>query len=207
MKIIEIIVYSSENCGYCHRQKEFLQGNGFVFEVRDIAKKEHLQALKDFGGRGTPFTLIQEDGEVISKVSGFNKPELLKLLNIKQGDLNMKKERNEENTTAKEVEAKATVTATLKKGDQAANSARVDLTTNYASVTAKNTGTKGVLGVYIMDPTWIDEPIHSWFLNPGETFSSSLVQIKQKNSYYLRLYSYDKTASGTGSLAPSIIIA
>lgn len=77
---MEIVVYLSKNCGYCHHQKAFLQENGIVFEERDIAEKKYLQELMDLGGSGTPFTLINENGETVSKINGFNRAELNKLL-------------------------------------------------------------------------------------------------------------------------------
>ncbi|MER2006390.1 MAG: hypothetical protein ABS939_02965 [Psychrobacillus sp.] len=111
------------------------------------------------------------------------------------------------NNIENEVEAKAGVSVTLTKGDQVANSARVNLLTGFASLSAKHTGTTGVLGVHIMSPIGlIDKAVKSWYLDPGESFNSSFIQTT-KDTHYLRLESYDKRASGTGTLAPATIIA
>jgi len=77
---MEVLVYSSNSCGYCVQQKDFLLKNGIEYEERDIAKDEYFQELIEIGGRGTPFTLIKEEGNIIATVSGFNKDELYRLL-------------------------------------------------------------------------------------------------------------------------------
>lgn len=75
---VEIIVYSTSNCGYCKKQKEFLAEKGIEFEERDIHEnEEYFQEFKDLGGYGTPFTIKKENGTVTSKIMGFNRKKLL----------------------------------------------------------------------------------------------------------------------------------
>lgn len=79
---MEIIVYSQSHCGYCVKQKEFLIENRIEFEERDINQnKEYFDEFKSLGGFGTPFTVKKENGEIVSKISGFIKDKLLKELN------------------------------------------------------------------------------------------------------------------------------
>ncbi|MEK4093060.1 hypothetical protein [Viridibacillus sp. FSL H8-0110] len=110
------------------------------------------------------------------------------------------------NDNTNEVEAMAQVSVTLAKGNKSANSARVNLLTGFASISVKHTSGTGVLGVEIVNPTGIDEAVKTWYLNPGESYNSSMVSLP-KETYYLRLSSYSQNAGGTGTLAPSTIIA
>ncbi|QNK89846.1 glutaredoxin family protein [Sporosarcina sp. resist] len=67
---MEIIVYSSSNCGFCTNQKEFLTYKGIVFEERDIDNDvQYFQELKDLGASGIPFTIVKEAGEIISTLA------------------------------------------------------------------------------------------------------------------------------------------
>lgn len=78
---MEIIVYSSKDCGYCLKQKEFLEKKGFKFEIRDISDDEkYFNEFKELGGIGTPLTIKKDSGQVVDKILGFNVEKLLKLL-------------------------------------------------------------------------------------------------------------------------------
>lgn len=78
---MKVIVYSNQNCGYCVKQKEFLEENKIEFEERDISDVQHYQSLLDLGGRGTPFTIIKtSETEKDIIVSGFDKERLTTLL-------------------------------------------------------------------------------------------------------------------------------
>lgn len=77
---MQVIVYASKQCGFCIKQKEFLLENGISFEERDIKKQIFFNEFKELGGFGTPFTVVKKDEEIISKVHGFNKDELSKIL-------------------------------------------------------------------------------------------------------------------------------
>lgn len=77
---MEIIVYTSNSCGFCIKQKEFLTEKGIVFEERDIDNNvQYYQELKELGASGIPFTIVKEAGEIVSTVSGFDKKELSKI--------------------------------------------------------------------------------------------------------------------------------
>lgn len=78
---MEVIVYSMENCGFCTKQKEFLEKYGIDFEIRDINKnEEYYKEFKELGGLGTPFTIKKVSGEIEAKIMGFNEKKLLKAL-------------------------------------------------------------------------------------------------------------------------------
>ena len=78
---MEVIVYSSNGCGFCIKQKEFLTEKGIVFEERDVNNSDQFyQEFKDLGGAGVPLTIVKEAGEIVSTVTGFNREELSKVL-------------------------------------------------------------------------------------------------------------------------------
>ncbi|BDG47344.1 MULTISPECIES: glutaredoxin family protein [Parageobacillus] len=75
---MEVIVYSTKNCIYCKKQKEFLTEKGIEFEERDIHEnEEYFREFKALGGYGTPFTIKKENGIIVSKIMGFNREKLL----------------------------------------------------------------------------------------------------------------------------------
>lgn len=76
---MEIIVYSSNSCGFCIKQKEFLTDKGIPFEERDIDNNsQHFQELKELGVSSIPFTIVKQAGEIVSTINGFDKVELSK---------------------------------------------------------------------------------------------------------------------------------
>ena len=78
---MEIIMYSTKHCIYCKKQKDFLSEKGIAFEERDIHENEEFfQEFKDLGGYGTPVTIIKENGNIVSKILGFNQNKLLEKL-------------------------------------------------------------------------------------------------------------------------------
>lgn len=51
---------------------------GIVFEERDIHENEaFFHEFKELGGQGTPFTIIKENGNIVSKILGFNQKKLV----------------------------------------------------------------------------------------------------------------------------------
>lgn len=80
---MELIVYSQSNCGYCTRLREFLVKNEVEFtEVNIHTSKEIYDEFSQLGGQATPFIIKKVDGEIVSKVVGFNKEKILKELNL-----------------------------------------------------------------------------------------------------------------------------
>ncbi|MCM3006831.1 glutaredoxin family protein [Priestia koreensis] len=78
---MEIIVYSSANCGFCKKQREFLEKHEIAFTEKDIHQsKDIFDEFQALGGYGTPFTIIRENGHISKKVMGFNRHQLLEEL-------------------------------------------------------------------------------------------------------------------------------
>lgn len=78
---MEIIVYSSKSCGYCSKQKDFLNEKGIAFEEREVSSNEqYFQEFKALGGVGVPLTLLKESGETIAVISGFDKQKLTEII-------------------------------------------------------------------------------------------------------------------------------
>lgn len=73
-------VYSTENCSWCHRLKDFLRENKIEFEDIDVGKdrKAAEEMVEKSGQMGVPVSDI--DGKIIV---GFNVPEIKKALNLK----------------------------------------------------------------------------------------------------------------------------
>ncbi len=74
-------VYSTPTCPYCEILKEFLRDKGVDFESIDVSQNQEAQdyILQKTGKMAVPITEI--DGEI---VVGFDRPKIVKLLNIKE---------------------------------------------------------------------------------------------------------------------------
>lgn len=78
-KTQRIIVFSTPNCPWCTKVKQYLKQNNFRFRAIDISKDD--RAAKDLvrrtGQMGVPVTLINN-----RPIVGFNKKEIDKALGI-----------------------------------------------------------------------------------------------------------------------------
>ncbi len=76
----KIIIYSTENCKFCHMLKDYLTEKGFAYENIDVGKDAAQAdiAREKSGQLGVPVTDI--DGNIIV---GYDIEEIDKLLNIK----------------------------------------------------------------------------------------------------------------------------
>ncbi|MGE7692077.1 glutaredoxin family protein [Lysinibacillus sp. NPDC097214] len=77
---MEVIVYSSNRCGFCAKQNEYLTENGVVFEEKDINNAVFFQELKELGGTGVPFTIVKKAGGNVSTIAGFDREKLSEIL-------------------------------------------------------------------------------------------------------------------------------
>jgi len=73
-----VVVYSSDTCGYCHSAKKFLESNSIKYteknvSVDDVARKELIK----LGFMGVPIIII--DDEI---VQGFDKNKIQELLGL-----------------------------------------------------------------------------------------------------------------------------
>lgn len=74
----KIVIYTSDNCQFCHMAKDWLKENNFEFEEKNISEdKEAMLDLRKQGFAGVPVIFV--DDEVIL---GFNQEKLEKALGL-----------------------------------------------------------------------------------------------------------------------------
>lgn len=77
---MNVLIYTTPTCHYCHMAKEFFKENKIEYEEKDVSRD--LEARKDMiektGSLGVP--VIEVDGEA---VSGFDKKWLQDKLGLK----------------------------------------------------------------------------------------------------------------------------
>ena len=76
-KAMEVTVYTTPTCPYCHQVKGFLSQRGIKFTERDVSvdRAAAVEMIQKTGQRGVPVTVI--DGQV---VIGFDRARLEELL-------------------------------------------------------------------------------------------------------------------------------
>ena len=74
---MNVMIYTSPTCGYCHQAKAFLTGKGIEFTEVDVSRDRAAagEVMRLTGQMGVPVIVV--DGEV---VIGFNRPQLEALL-------------------------------------------------------------------------------------------------------------------------------
>lgn len=74
---MNIVVYTTPTCGYCHQAKAFLSRQGVDFVEKNVAadRQAAMEMMRVSGQQGVP--VITVDGQV---VIGFNQPRLRQLL-------------------------------------------------------------------------------------------------------------------------------
>jgi glutaredoxin-like YruB-family protein len=74
---MDVVVYTTPTCGYCHQAKQFLARQGVPFVEKNVAadRQAAMQMVKLSGQQGVP--VITVGGQV---VVGFNQPRLRQLL-------------------------------------------------------------------------------------------------------------------------------
>ena len=74
---MDVIVYTTPTCPYCHMVKDFLTEKGISFEERDVARDPAYaqELVRNTGQMGVPVTII--DGKI---VVGFDRGSLEQLL-------------------------------------------------------------------------------------------------------------------------------
>ena len=78
---MEVVVFTSQRCGHCHRQKEWMEENKVKFIEKDVDLEVNKTEFINKGGRGTPLTIVTNGNEEKS-ILGFNKELLNKVLNL-----------------------------------------------------------------------------------------------------------------------------
>jgi len=78
---MEIKIYSTPTCPYCHTLKKFFEERGFKFEDIDVFENEKARdyMIEKSGQEGVP--VVEIDGEMIV---GFSREKILKALKIEE---------------------------------------------------------------------------------------------------------------------------
>ena len=76
----KVTVYSTENCPWCHKAKDFLKENKIEFEEKDIAADEAArnEMVEKSGQMGVPVIIIEGNDPII----GFDVEAIKKALGI-----------------------------------------------------------------------------------------------------------------------------
>ncbi len=77
----KVRIFSTPSCPYCLTLKEYLKGQGVVFEDIDVSQDKNAldEMVEKSGQLGVP--VVDIDGEIIV---GFDKEKINQLLNIKE---------------------------------------------------------------------------------------------------------------------------
>lgn len=72
-----VIIYTTNNCPYCHMAKEYFEKNKIKYEEKNVEENEALaeEMIEKSGQMGVP--VIDINGEIIV---GFNRPAIEKAL-------------------------------------------------------------------------------------------------------------------------------
>ncbi|MEY9971807.1 glutaredoxin [Lysinibacillus sp. RC46] len=74
----DITVYSSEECQYCVRLKEWLEANNITYINKDINEEHVLKEFKQFNSSAIPLTLVVTDNKA-EEIKGYQ-PEKIKAI-------------------------------------------------------------------------------------------------------------------------------
>jgi len=67
-----VVMYSTQNCGYCGLAKDYMKRNGIAYQEKDINRSASAkQEFVRYGGRGVPLLLIGTASGT-KKLAGFN---------------------------------------------------------------------------------------------------------------------------------------
>jgi glutaredoxin 3 len=77
----KVTVYSTPTCHFCHMAKDFFTSKGIVYEDFDVSTDmdKRKEMIDKSGQMGVPVIFIGD-----KMVVGFNKPEIVNLLGIKE---------------------------------------------------------------------------------------------------------------------------
>ena len=77
----KVTIYSTPTCHFCHMAKDFFTSKGVVYEDFDVSAdiEKRKEMLDKSGQMGVPVIIIGD-----KLVVGFNKPQIVELLGIKE---------------------------------------------------------------------------------------------------------------------------
>ena len=75
----DITIYSTPSCHFCHMAKDFFKENNLAYTEHDVASDQEQRKImmEKSGQLGVPVIFIGDE-----MVIGFNKPKILKLLEM-----------------------------------------------------------------------------------------------------------------------------
>lgn len=81
---MQIKIYSTPMCPYCHMLKDYLKGKGIQFEDINVATDEAAaeEMVKKSGQMGVPVSIIAKDDSTEEVIVGFDKARLNQILGI-----------------------------------------------------------------------------------------------------------------------------
>lgn len=75
----DVVMYSTQRCGYCRQARKFFKTHGVQYTEYDVGtSKEALAKFKELKGEGVPLIYIGEQ-----RIAGFNEPVMKDLLGLK----------------------------------------------------------------------------------------------------------------------------
>ena len=82
---MNVTIYSTSSCGFCHVLYKWLDDNAISYRkiITDI-EPGGMEAFLDVcdGSLGVPLTVITQDNGTVTKITGLDRPQFKRLLNI-----------------------------------------------------------------------------------------------------------------------------
>ncbi len=81
---MNIVIYSTKTCGYCHMLKGYLDQKNIKYESRmaDENPKYAEELYKISGQMGVPFSVVTDDKGKETRILGFDKPAFDQILGL-----------------------------------------------------------------------------------------------------------------------------
>ena len=77
----DVVMYSTNECGYCTLAKRWLAQNGFAFTECNMSNDARCETeFRGYGADGTPFLVINRGGKSYLMRNGFDSDEFLALI-------------------------------------------------------------------------------------------------------------------------------
>ncbi|MBP6005307.1 NrdH-redoxin [Candidatus Saccharibacteria bacterium] len=81
---MNVTVYSTKTCPYCHLAKDYLRSKSIAFEevLLDDQPERAQEAIKTCNSLGVPCIKVEQDDGSVIGILGFDKPKLDKALGL-----------------------------------------------------------------------------------------------------------------------------
>ena len=74
---MELVLLSQNGCAPCKIEKKFLENEGI--ELTEINLSEQPEKIEEYNVMGTPVTVLEDDGEEITRFNGFVPEKILEM--------------------------------------------------------------------------------------------------------------------------------